>query len=709
MDINLYRKYEPFFGAWYFDGDNCKLGSGSFASVFRVVRHDASVKPCALKIITIPKSEAEINAQRSEGMDDASIQKYYQHMVNDIKKEYELMSELKGCNNIVSCEDFMSFRHEDGFGFDIVIRMELLEPLVSYELCNNIDALAVIKLGIGMCNALERCSIKSIIHRDIKPDNIFISEMGDFKLGDFGIARTMDNTVMMMSRKGTPNYMAPEVYFSQPYDNTADIYSLGIVLYRMLNNMRIPFLPLEAKEISAGDRESAFTRRINGESLPRPAYGDEALKSIVLKACAYNRSDRYQKPEEMRGHLEMVRDILLQGESVPDEFAAALDQTIALNNNDNTGFNTGLAYQENVYTENIKGKSIGKQNKLKLAFAGIAALLVIVAAVAVFNPRKRNTQNIDNITSTDSSIHNIVQEKNSMPDVTPRDKRLDVKGLDAKKDGIKDLSELEYYKNLKILSLKDYGLKNTSRLKGLKGLVSLNLSCNKNLSDLTGIEGMKSLEILNIRETAVSDIDALKSLNSLKSLDISYTLVEDTSPLKECKKLEKLYAGYNNENFADSSILDIAASLKNLKELDLTGDVAIAKGMENIKELGSLVSLKLGGTFINNRHCRYISGLKLLEILDLQSNINITDLKFLTGLKNLRELDLSATGITDIKGIEKLINLRKLDLSLTFVEDISVLGRLKNLEELVLTGNNSINKQAKVLKKSLPDCKIEIQ
>lgn len=708
MDINLYRKYEPFFGTWYFDGDNCKLGSGSFASVFRIARHDASVKPCALKIITIPKSEAEINAQRSEGMDDASIQKYYQNMVDDIKREYELMSELKGCDNIVSCEDFMSFRHEDGFGFDIVIRMELLEPLVSYELNNNIDALAVIKLGIGMCNALERCSIKSIIHRDIKPDNIFISEMGDFKLGDFGIARTMDNTVMMMSRKGTPNYMAPEVYFSQPYDNTADIYSLGIVLYRMLNNMRIPFLPLEAKEISAGDRENAFTRRINGENLPRPAYGDEALKSIVLKACAYNRNDRYQKPEEMRGHLEMVRDILLQGESVPDEFAAALDQTIALSNTDNTSFNTSLAQQEDLYPENIKGKSAGRHNKLKLVFAGIAAAFVIMAAAVVLKPGKRNIQNTDNMAGT-SSKNNIVHEKTYVPDVTPRDKRLDITELDAKKDGIKDLSELEYYKNLKTLSLKDYGIKNTSRLKGVRGLVSLNLSGNKNLSDLTGIEGMESLESLDIRETAVSDIGVVKSLSSLKSLDISYTLVEDTSPLKKCKKLEKLYAGYNNENFADSSILDVAGSLKNLKELDLTGDVAIAGGMENIKKLNSLVSLELGGTFINNKQCRYISGLKLLEILDLQSNINITDFNFLTRLKNLCELNLSATGITDINGIEKLKNLRKLDLSLTFVEDISVLGRLKNLEKLVLTGNSSINKQVKALKKSLPGCEIEIQ
>lgn len=705
MDINLYRKYEPFFGTWYFDGENCILGSGSFASVFRVIRHDASVKPCALKIITIPKSEAEINAQRSEGMDDASIQRYYQHMADDIKKEYELMSELKGCNNVVSCEDFIAFRHENGFGFDIVIRTELLEPLVAFELANNIDNLVVIKLGIDMCNALERCSIKNIIHRDIKPDNIFISSMGDFKLGDFGIARTMDNIVMAMSRKGTPNYMAPEVYFSKPYDNTADIYSLGIVLYRMLNNMRVPFLPLDKKELSPSDRENAFKRRIiNGEMLPRPCYGDEALKSIVLKACAYNKNDRYQRPEEMRRHLEMVRDILLQGESVPDEFAAALDSTIALSNTDNTGFIT----QNNINPESTNIKNSLQSGKLKFALAGVAVLVLFISVIFYQQLKNKNTKDAENINSTNNT-KNIVQEHTYLPKETPRDKRLDITELDVKKDKISNLKELEYYKNLKVLSLKNYGIKDTSQLKELKGLVSLDLSGNKNLVDLTGIKEMELLTSLNLRETAINNIEVVKSLKSLKSIDISYTLIEDTTPLKKCTGLEILYAGYNNENFTDSSIITVAASLKNLKELDLTGNTAITGGMEQIKKLKGLVALKLGGTFINDKQCKYLKGLKSLEILSLQSNINITDFSIIKELINLQELDLSATGITDIKGIEQLKNLKKLDLSLTFIEDISMLYKLKNLKHLVLTGNDSIDKQAKALKKSMPGCEIEIQ
>lgn len=706
MDINYYKKYEPFFGTWYFDGDKSQLGTGSFASVFRIVRHDANVNPCALKIITIPKSDAEIDTQRSEGMDDISIQKYYQHMVDDIRKEFELMSELKGCNNVASCEDFMAYRHKDGFGFDIMIRMELLLPLISYEMDNKIDEMTVIKLGIDMCQALERCIVKNIIHRDIKPDNIFISSMGDFKLGDFGIARTMDNTVMMMSRKGTPNYMAPEVYFSKPYDNTADIYSLGIVLYRMLNDRRIPFLPPAPKQINKEDREDAFMKRIKGVMLPRPAYGDEALKSIVLKACAYRREDRYQKPEEMRMHLEMVHRILMQGSSVPKEFAEGLDSTISLQSADLTSEmeqiikNNLLSYEDITSVKKIKSYTFARKFILAVC---VTVLILAASAATIWQFNARNTS----INITTGSIKKA--EKTNAPNKDVYDKKLDITELDAKKDGLESLSELEYYKNLKVLSLKDYGLKDTSKLSGLNKIISLDLSSNINLEDLSGISGMEALEKLDLSETAVSNIDVVQSLKSLKSINISYTLIEDASPLKGCTELEVLYAAYNNENFTNNSIMEAAGSFKNLKELDLTGNTIAAEGIGQIKKLSSLVLLKLGGTSISDIHCGYLKELKKLELLDLQSNINITDFKFITSFKKLKKLDLSATGITDINGIEKLEKLEELDLSLIFLDDISMLGKLKKLKHVILTGNDSINNQAKALKKSMPDCKFEIQ
>lgn len=72
--------------------------------------------------------------------------------------------------------------------------MELLTPLLDYLNNNSISEREVLKIGIDICRALEVCNQKKIIHRDVKPENIFISSTGDFKLGDFGIARTLEKT-----------------------------------------------------------------------------------------------------------------------------------------------------------------------------------------------------------------------------------------------------------------------------------------------------------------------------------------------------------------------------------------------------------------------------------------------------------------------------------------------------------------------------------
>lgn len=109
-----------------------------------------------------------------------------------------------------------------------------------------------------------------IIHRDIKPENIFIAANGDYKIGDFGVAKTIEKTKMGLSRKGTYMYMAPEIYSSRPYGPTVDIYSLGIVMYKLLNENRLPFLPEYPKPIAPIDKEEALHMRLKGTDIPEP-------------------------------------------------------------------------------------------------------------------------------------------------------------------------------------------------------------------------------------------------------------------------------------------------------------------------------------------------------------------------------------------------------------------------------------------------------
>jgi len=108
------------------------------------------------------------------------------------------------------------------------------------------------------------------------------------------VEKTMSGTVI-----GTYKYMAPEVYNNQPYGTSADIYSLGLVLYWLLNERRMPFMPLPPEKLKHGMEEESRNRRFSGEPLPPPAHGSEKLKKIVLKACAYNPADRYSSAAEM--------------------------------------------------------------------------------------------------------------------------------------------------------------------------------------------------------------------------------------------------------------------------------------------------------------------------------------------------------------------------------------------------------------------------
>ena len=283
------------------------LGEGSYGKVFEIERSEfGQTYRAALKVITVPQSSAEVRSVISEGMSVSQAEAYFHGIVEELMHEFSIMFKLKGTANIVSCEDLRVLEHPDGIGWDILIRMELLHPLLPYVYEHPMARRDIIRLGIDICKALELCQRYNIIHRDIKPENIFISDNGDYKLGDFGIARTIERTTSGLSKKGTYSYMAPEVYAGKEYGFSVDTYSLGLVLYRMLNKNRGPFLPQPPEAITFSSREQALARRMSGEPLPRPFYGEGRLGEIVLKACAFDPKDRYSSPQQLRQELEAI-------------------------------------------------------------------------------------------------------------------------------------------------------------------------------------------------------------------------------------------------------------------------------------------------------------------------------------------------------------------------------------------------------------------
>ena len=300
------RQFSPLWGTWEIDS---KLGEGSFGAVWKVRRQvvGGKIYYAAVKHISIPKDDSEIQHLFDEGLftNEQSAVKYYQQMLKSLSDEIDTMHTLQGFTNIVSYEDHMIVPKPGGIGYDLFLRMELLTPL-TVRLRSAMTTTDVVSLGKDIATAIDVLNRFHLVHRDIKPQNIFVNDLGDYKLGDYGTARAMESAATAMSRKGTYNYMAPEIYRNQLADSRVDIYSLGLVLYRLMNGNRLPFLPLQG-DVSNEMNEAALVKRLSGEPLPPPQYADRELAGIILKMCAFRPENRYSNAQELKRDLEAYK------------------------------------------------------------------------------------------------------------------------------------------------------------------------------------------------------------------------------------------------------------------------------------------------------------------------------------------------------------------------------------------------------------------
>lgn len=282
------------------------LGSGQYGRVYKASKSDGKYTSySAIKVITVPADPAEADMLcKNDGIDRDSSRTYFKEMVDGLLNEIRTMDSFKNCPNIVRIEDYKVYEAEDTVCWDIFIRMELLTPVNEYFFNRTPTEEQAAQLGIDICSAIEVLSKKNIVHRDIKPENVFINEYGNYKLGDFGTARVLSEySLSMTQRVGTLYYMAPEIYMSTKYDSRADIYSLGIVLYRLLNKNRLPFLDSEKQLLSPSERQTAFMKRISGEKLTPPREASSEMADIILKACAFDPKDRFATASEMKKAL----------------------------------------------------------------------------------------------------------------------------------------------------------------------------------------------------------------------------------------------------------------------------------------------------------------------------------------------------------------------------------------------------------------------
>ena len=356
-----------------------KIGEGSFGGVYEIHRTlpDGRVEKAALKKLTVPKDNIEIRELYSQSFSKENITAHYKDQMRELVNEYTLTQELNGCRNVVACHDVQCVQHADGIGWDIYIRMELLKPL-KLVLSADYQEMAVLKLGLSLCNALLACQEHHIVHRDIKPENILVSDRGEFKLGDFGIAKVSEKTATG-TMTGTMGYMAPEVANRWHYGAQADIYSLGMVLYWMMNRRTLPFLPFPPAIPTAAQRQDAANRRFAGESFPPPVNGSRELKAIVMKACAFSTKERYQTVQELRRDLYACYQQRRAGKNVDVSIPADTDEAVLTNEpSGNTYSGSSRTNSRNEKT----GRFAAPPKKKKRTPAAIRVLIILCLCFA---------------------------------------------------------------------------------------------------------------------------------------------------------------------------------------------------------------------------------------------------------------------------------------------------------------------------------------
>jgi serine/threonine protein kinase len=151
-----------------------------------------------------------------------------------------------------------------------------------------------VAIGVQICEALDHACQHGIVHRDVKPANIFMLDDGGIKVGDFGIAHTEDSQLTQTGTMiGTPQYMSPEQFMGQRVDGRSDLFSAGIILYEMLTSEK-PF---------SGDSITAIMHNVTRQDPIPPKELNfaipDALNTVVMKSLAKSPGERYQTGGDM--------------------------------------------------------------------------------------------------------------------------------------------------------------------------------------------------------------------------------------------------------------------------------------------------------------------------------------------------------------------------------------------------------------------------
>ncbi|MFQ5823396.1 MAG: protein kinase [bacterium] len=218
------------------------------------------------------------------------------------RKRFEHEAQAAAALNHPNIATIYAIEEADNETFIVMeyIKGQTLQEIISANLPKVLNLRKVLDYAIQIVEGLQVAHKKDIVHRDIKSSNIMITETGQVKIMDFGLAKLAGRTKLTKTSTtlGTTAYMSPEQARGEVVDHLTDIWSLGVVLYELLTG-ELPF---------KGDYEQAVIYSIfNEEPMPLDRDVPEELQNVILRALEKDREKRFESADELLQQFKKLR------------------------------------------------------------------------------------------------------------------------------------------------------------------------------------------------------------------------------------------------------------------------------------------------------------------------------------------------------------------------------------------------------------------
>lgn len=233
-----------------------------------------------IKVISIPSSQTQLDALLLTGAlkDEASALQYFEERARELVQELEAIQQLARQEGFLPFVGYQVAAKENAVGFDVYILTQYkrsLERQISKKPLSQLDAL---NLGLDICSALSACRRNGYLFVNLKPNNIYISDSGEYRIADLGLIPLKSLKYAILPEHYIGDYTAPEIADAfSPLNESVDVYAAGAILFSIYNGGVMP-------------------DKINPTA---PAYADDELAQILLKAIDPDPANRWENPAQM--------------------------------------------------------------------------------------------------------------------------------------------------------------------------------------------------------------------------------------------------------------------------------------------------------------------------------------------------------------------------------------------------------------------------